>query len=238
MFDLVTMPRMPQPSVLPAAWLALAEYPMADAATVPAGDASLIELVAVAMALGARKCVVLADDLDAPGRSAQSVAEWAVGLWSVRRLHRNVEVQMFLPLAAREAVEKALGPHEAEIIQWDVAALRALLAQRLHVAGAKPAMTVASLLGLNAKADEEMLREAAGSPRRLIALIRDVLEAQSMAESVTLATITAQSQTHSHVVNQANAGVFQPPSEPADPPTRPIPTPLMLVAARMTNRLG
>lgn len=238
MFDLVDMPRLPRAVTLPAAWRALAQCPISEAQSAPATDATLVELVELALAMGARTSVVLADDFDAPRRSVQAIAAWATALWQVRELHRKMEMQMFLPLAARETVEQQLGPHEAEIIQWDEEALRALLAQRLHVAGARPDMTVASLLGLNAKADEGMLHQAAGSPRRLIALIRDVLEAQARAESVTMATIAAQSQTHFHVVNRANAGVFQAPSEPAETPTRHIPTPLMLVAARMMHRPG
>lgn len=235
MYDLVGMPRLPHPAALPAAWLALAQWPMHEADSAPANDAMLVELVELALAMGARSCVVLADDLDAPGRSEQVVVEWAKWLWNARRLHCNIEVQMFLPLTAREAVEQALGPHEAEVIQWDEAALRVLLARRLHVASDKPAMTMASLLGLSAKADEEMLREAAGSPRRLIALIRDVLEAQAGQAAAQMTPARKPEQPRHPMVNGGNVGAFQ---RPAEPPARPVPTPLQLIAARMLSRTG
>jgi hypothetical protein len=216
MYDLVNMPRLSRLATVPCDWHVLADWPPVDGNA--AADDVLVHLFDLAHAMGARSCLVLADNLGAPGRDVPEVAEWAARIWSLRGEDGLVDVQLFLPLTARDALEARLGRHTGCFIQWDAPALREMLARRLQAAGSDALASSPAGSLLDEHKQIELIAQAQSSPRRLIGLISEHLAKRSNEAPEAPLPASSRRALSRNLVNQDNALVFQKPEAESHSP--------------------
>jgi hypothetical protein len=205
MYDVANMPRSAQGIALPATWLRLADVHVEASPPTPADDASIARLIELAEVMGARSILILADNLGAPGRTPEEAGAWAARLWAWPARDGRVAVQLYAPLAAQPAIEATIGPQPSAVIRWDEQALRRLIERRLS-ATSDEVINHLQALGWTLQQENDVFAQSEGSPRRLIALIREELAWQAEARLPEPARKAAQA---SAIVNHNNAGVFQ-----------------------------
>jgi hypothetical protein len=204
MYDLAGMPRPAQGIALPDSWLPLADVPAQTDDSASVTQADVAQLVELAERMGARSLLIMADNLSAPRRAIEDISAWAASIWAWQGSTSCVKVQLYAPMAAQQAIEAVIGVHPSAAIRWDEQALRAMLERRLRVAS-DGAVSDLQSLGWHEQDQTDMVEQAGGSPRRLIALIRDALAVQ--AEHVSFQP--ARKPAHAPAtVNQDNAGVY------------------------------
>jgi hypothetical protein len=154
----------------------------------PIGRQAIEESVRTARLWGFEHVLVLVDDLDIHGRSVDDMVSLMMPLieslpdWSARA----VFFKCFLPNTIQPKLSarlSAIGLHppvfEARI-SWDDDALRQLLAQRFRTSGSRHTH-LDMLAGPELKGQLEalVLNEAAGSPRRLLQVINELIDIHS-----------------------------------------------------------
>lgn len=138
---------------------------------------------------GFTRFLVLIDGVDTEQRTAEAMMTLITPLFEVLRQIETGEVflKFFLPLELNENVRTYLRSHYRDlystaffpIIEWDDKTLRQLLAQRFRAASPRsgPRYTgLDSLATPNLNLDENVIRAAGRSPRRLLSIISDLID--------------------------------------------------------------
>ena len=155
----------------------------------PAGWVDFWKGINAAREWGFTRFLVMLDGVDIKQRTPETMMGLIKPLLDM--LHKtesdDVFIKLFLPLELTEWVEDYLKSHDRDlyssafspIIEWDDKTLRQLLAQRFRAASSRsgPRYTGLDSLAIpNLNLDENVIRVAKGSPRRLLRIISDLID--------------------------------------------------------------
>lgn len=173
-------------AALLAGWLSTSAAP-----TAKADWEDFWQGIEVARQWGFKQFFILGDGVDSKHRSRQEMLAMLQPLLEMLSILEKSQtfLKFFLPLELQADLEKQLTAAQNDLyssslfsimIEWDEVALRRLLAERLRAActpGRTPYPTLDSLAEPGFALEERVIQAARGSPRRLLKVVSDLIDA-------------------------------------------------------------